>query len=91
MYETPDQRMAKMHVNDRPNHKLLVRTVLVIRYYVTGKYHGQGCKIGLKTDCVICEISMPLRKPNCIICEIAKFAIFAPYAIFENNKLGDLR
>ena len=64
----------------------------------------QSCKIVSKIDCVVCEIAnplqnancfvceiaMPFRKPNCVICEIAKIAIFATFAIFENDKLRNL-
>ena len=47
----------------------------------------QGCTIGLKMGCLICEIAMLIRKPNCVNCEIAKIAILATFAIFENNEL----
>ena len=41
----------------------------------SGRPSKQGCKMGSKSDCVICEIAIPVSKWNCVICEIAKTTI----------------
>ena len=53
----------------------------------------QGCKMGSKSDCVICEIATLLSKPNCVICEIAKIANsqIAKVAKIANRNLCFLR
>ena len=53
----------------------------------------QGCKMGSKSNCVICEIAIPLSESNCVICEIAKIAIsqIAKVAKIAKSQLRFLR